>query len=435
MLALARPSGTVAGASRVDAHRQSIYGFVEGGIEHTVLIQGACESTVERCRSLPYVFVPIDGSSVAVTDNAKNKGTGRVGSPPAQGSGLKLMAAIVLSPKSTTVGLGALTFWTRGAPRTVEARRLPIEMRESYKWIEIVHEVQDRFQEMAPGCRPWFQLDREADFAEMLILASTESVLLTVRTSCDRRLPGGIRLQQHMMKIRPLGHYTMKVPARDGRAARTARIVVRACRVQLDVHVQPSNKRHTVSLTAVFAREAGNARDHHRIEWMLLTTQTVDSFEAARLVIHGYTRRWSIEEFFRVWKSGVCDVESMQLRSFGALARWATILAVAATRAIYLTQVAREKPDAPATEAFSEADLEALVVLRKPKDIELGDPITIKQAVRWVADLGGYVGNNRSGAPGKITIGRGLLDLEVAVLAIAAYKKSSARREKRSRKS
>ncbi|HVW28761.1 MAG TPA: hypothetical protein VHC69_25520, partial [Polyangiaceae bacterium] len=33
---------------------------------------------------------------------------------------------------------------------------------------------------------------------------------------------------------------------------------------------------------------------------------------------------------------------------------------------------------------------------------------TLGQAVRWVADLGGYVGNRSSGPPGTTIIGRGL---------------------------
>jgi hypothetical protein len=434
-LALLRPSGTVAGTSRVDADRQSIYGFLEGNIEHGVLVKSACEATAGRCREFPFVFVPIDGSSIAVTDKAANKGTGRVGSPPAQGRGLKTMSAVAVSPQGAALGVASLVFWARGEKRSTNHQSEPIQRRESYKWIEIASEVHERFGMQAPGCTPWFQLDREGDFPEMLLLATQKRMLLTVRARCDRRLRGGGRLKARLMRRAPLGQYALKIPARHGHPARLARIDVRACEVQLEVTEKPSGRLHTVSMTAVLAREVGHVRGHARIEWMLLTTQSVDSFAAARLVINGYAHRWSIEEFFRTWKSGVCGVESMQLRSFSAMTKWATILAVAATRAMFLAEIAREKPDAPATEAFTEDDLEALIVLRKPKGVELGDPITIRQAVRWVADLGGYVGNKNSGAPGKITIGRGLLDLEVAVLAIAAYKNSKGRRAKRPAKS
>jgi hypothetical protein len=434
-LALLKPSGTVAGTSRVDAERQSIYGFLEGAVDHRVLVKAACDATADRCIGYPFVFVPIDGSSIAVTDRAASKGTGRVGSPPAQGRGLKTMSALALSPRGTALGVAALEFWARGKKRTRDHQAVPIERRESYKWIEIASEVHERFCERAPDCAPWFQLDREGDFAEMLLLATQKRMLLTVRARCDRRLRGGGRLKARLMRRAPLGRYELRVPARHGHPARVARIDVRACEVQLEAVEKPSKKRHTVSMTAVLAREVGHVRGSARIEWMLLTTQTVDSFAMARLVINGYAHRWSIEEFFRTWKSGVCGVESMQLRSFGAMAKWATILGVAATRAMYLAEIAREKPDAPASEAFTEDDLEALVVLRKPKGVEVGDPITIRQAVRWVADLGGYVGNKNSGEPGKITIGRGLLDLQVAVLAIAAYKKSKRSGAKRPAKS
>jgi len=434
-LALLRPSGTVAGTSRLDADRQSIYGFAEGPVEHTALVNSLCDATVDRCGSDPFVFLPIDGSSVAVTDRAAKKGTGRVGSPPRQGRGIKTMTAMAVSPQGTPLGVAAMRFWARGPKLSGNHQAKPIQERESYKWIEVAREVQERFDARGLGCKPWFQLDREGDFPEMLLLATEEKMLLTVRARCDRRLLGGGRLKARIMRSRPLGQYALQIPARHGHPARLARIDVRSCAVQIEVEEKPSRRPHIVAMTAVMAREVGHVHGQTRIEWTLLTTMTVNSFATARLVINGYARRWSIEEFFRVWKSGVCNVESMQLRSFGAMTKWATILAVAATRAIYLAQIAREKPDAAATEAFSDADLEALIVLRKPKGVEPGDPITIKQAVRWVADLGGYVGNNRSGEPGKITIGRGLLDLEVAVLAIAAYKTATARRGKRFTKS
>ncbi|MDP9001464.1 MAG: hypothetical protein M3O46_15290 [Myxococcota bacterium] len=44
-------------------------------------------------------------------------------------------------------------------------------------------------------------------------------------------------------------------------------------------------------------------------------------------VVAGYTKRWSIEELHRVWKSRALRVEETQLRSASRVIKWA-ILAV-----------------------------------------------------------------------------------------------------------
>jgi hypothetical protein len=48
---------------------------------------------------------------------------------------------------------------------------------------------------------------------------------------------------------------------------------------------------------------------------------------------------------------------------------------------------------------------------------------TIAQAVRWIADLGGYTGNKSSGPPGSVVIARGLERLTIAVQVLQALEK------------
>src|SRR5579872_5032364 len=75
-LVLLRPAGTVAATTRCDADRQSIYGLLEGPVPNEALARSYCDGVAASCNGMPYVFVPLDGSSIAVTDRRKNKGTG-----------------------------------------------------------------------------------------------------------------------------------------------------------------------------------------------------------------------------------------------------------------------------------------------------------------------------------------------------------------------
>ena len=138
----------------------------------------------------------------------------------------------------------------------------------------------------------------------------------------------------------------------------------------------------------------------------------MDSFDDARAVIDGYASRWKIEDFHRAWKSGICNVEDSQLRSRDGILKWATILATVAARAIRLTYLAREKPETPATDELSRDEIDAAIALLMPKGIKLGAEPTLVQAVRWIADLGGYTGKSSGGPPGPTVISRGLQQVE-----------------------
>ena len=146
---------------------------------------------------------------------------------------------------------------------------------------------------------------------------------------------------------------------------------------------------------------------------MLLTTVPVGSLADARAVVDGYAARWRIEEFHRAWKSGVCNVEDTQLRSREAILKWATILSAVAARATRLTYLARERPTTPAIEELSREEIDATVALRRPKGIKLGAHPTLAEAVRWIADLGGYTGKSSGGPPGPTVVARGLAKVEI----------------------
>jgi hypothetical protein len=149
---------------------------------------------------------------------------------------------------------------------------------------------------------------------------------------------------------------------------------------------------------------------------MLLTTHPVGTRTEVLEVVRSYTLRWRIEDFHRVWKRGLCRVEETQLRSRDAIFKWATLLATVATRAMRLTQLARTTPDVPATSELTTTELEAILALREPKGVAPGTVPTLAQAVRWLAEIGGYTGP-WNGPPGATVIGRGLHDALIAARA------------------
>src|SRR5437867_13318709 len=76
-----RPSGRVAAVFGTDREREGAYDFLES--EHVApeeIMLSVAAATMARCADAAYVFVPVDGSSITVTDRTGKRDLGNVGS-------------------------------------------------------------------------------------------------------------------------------------------------------------------------------------------------------------------------------------------------------------------------------------------------------------------------------------------------------------------
>jgi Transposase DNA-binding/Transposase Tn5 dimerisation domain len=417
-----RPAGQITQVFSTSSSREGAFRLVENAAVSTAeLVRASSRTCAQRSAGHSFVFVPVDGSSLNLTDNNRTKGTGVVGSRRVGARGLQVMTALAVTPDGTPTGLCGQTWWARKAAvkkkRTGGMDKRPIEQKETRHWLDVMRQVRQAFPPET-GPRPWFQLDRGGDAWPVILDGLDPAQLFTVRATYDRRLQVQARDDQRVY-LRPtlesqpvLSEYDLDVPSSGKRRARLAKIEIRTCQVTLDLHVTP--KRTTAAtLWAVLAREvpATVPASDKPIEWLLLTTCPVRTEQDARLVLFGYSQRWRIEEFHRLWKSGACNVEDNQLRDIDHIIRWATILASVALRLLRLTYLARTTPDVHASVELSPAEIKAIVIAREPKSVP--PQISIAQAVRWLADLGGYTGYRSSGPPGALTIGRGLQRIEM----------------------
>jgi hypothetical protein len=73
-----------------------------------------------------------------------------------------------------------------------------------------------------------------------------------------------------------------------------------------------------------------------------------------------------------------------------------------------LCKTAREQPDAAVSAWLSQTEWEALCCYVQQRTVPPKQPPTVRQAVRWIAQLGGFMGRKHDGEPGPITLWRGL---------------------------
>lgn len=427
-VACERPSGKVAAVFGTEREREGAYDFLES--EHVVaeeILASVVAATTTRCRDVPYVFVPVDGTSISVADRARERDFGNVGNDTHGARGLKIVDALAVDPEGTVIGWLDLRFWARPAKRKVPARDTyarktrPIGEKETRFWLGSVKAAGAALDER--HLRGWFQIDREGDGRDILLALKETSHWWTVRGNQDRSIEledGNTDTLRSKLVSRPVsGDYRLGVTGRPGRKPREARMVVRIAEVVLRLREPKTKHIARFPVIVVWAREEGTTPvKEEPIDWLLFTNHPVGNFEDAKLVIYGYAQRWRIEECHRTWKSGDCDVEATQLETSAAVQRWAIILAAVATRIERLKRLARSKPDLPATVELTPLEIRALQMLRFGANAGVATP-RIDEVVAWLAELGGFTHKYSGKPPGATVLGRGLRYLRPAARLLA----------------
>ena len=429
-LAAMNPAGTVTATFERDAERQAAYGqLANDNLSVESLGEAAHRASARRAAAYPHVYIPIDGTSLSITDRAESKGTGVVGTREHRGRGVQVMNATVVAPNKTPIGMAAQQWWVRTGPPVKHLKHRRVADKETHHWLDAIDHIATIFAQEAPDCEPRIVCDRGADAGVVLQRISASGMKAIVRAAHDRRLRRDSRityLWNTMRRSRLIAEFELPVPAGPGRAARVAKMSVRAGTMRLELRNRRRNgyKRTHVMINVVYVLEHGAPRGIARIEWMLHTTLPIQTAADVMEVVHGYEIRWSIEEFHRTWKSGLCQVENTQLRSIDRVKKWATLHASIAMRAQRLKHLSRQSEDVPATIEFTRDEIDAVIILYEPHGLKVGHSTpTLRELVYWIAEMGGYTGKSSGGPPGQIVISRGLAKIEPAAKALAAVRK------------
>jgi Transposase Tn5 dimerisation domain len=165
-----------------------------------------------------------------------------------------------------------------------------------------------------------------------------------------------------------------------------------------------------VTLWAVQVHESEPPPEGEPIEWLLLTTVAVETIEDAIERVQWYSCRWGLEVWHRILKSG-CRIEARQLETAERLRRCLALYSVLAWRILYATMLARSVPEAPCSVLLDPEEWQALycAIHRVPQPPS--EPPSLAQVVRWIAQLGGFVGRRRRDHPGPEVLWRGFQHL------------------------
>lgn len=305
-----------------------------------------------------------------------------------------------------------------------------IEDKESMRWLESLSLAREASQwlqqssaEQAADVEAPLIIsvgDREADIYELLVEAQQhrdQNLGLLVRAQHNRTLEGEEEMQlwQHLASSPIAGSFTLQLPRSQGQKARQVTLSVRFGSVTIAVpaHKTKYLKMDTpVKVSVVELREEA-APGGKGICWRLLSTLSVDTLEAAVQLARWYAKRWQIEEFHRILKTG-CRVEARQMRSLERLKPMMALDMMVACRIMGMSAAARQRPEDPATDWLDEEEISALEAYENAgKTAEKkAPPMSLGAAVRSIGRLGGHLGRKGDGHPGAQVLWQGLTKLD-----------------------
>lgn len=368
------------------------------------------QRTVERMRQYPVVLAVQDTTFFNYTHHPKTRGMGAIGNKKQKQQGFGMHSTLAVTEAGLPLGLLTQAFFIRPKDKPArqpnECQKLPIEEKESYRWLEAFQQslaLAPAETEVVTVC------DREADIYEMFALAEERAAKLLVRAARDRTL-----VEQEVRKLWAKverqfvsGYLTVDLPKTDKQPERQAIVSVRFTTVTLRPPWRPNQKKlPPVTLQAILVREDNPPAGVEAVEWLLLTNVPVPSFDDAVKVIGWYCGRWQIEVYHKVLKSG-CQVEDCRLQTAQRLQNYIALMSVVAWRLHWMSYINRCHPDLPCTVVLSTSEWQALYI-RIHKTTTLPQVVpTVDQAVRWIAQLGGFLARKGDGEPGVTVIWRG----------------------------
>ena len=123
-----------------------------------------------------------------------------------------------------------------------------------------------------------------------------------------------------------------------------------------------------------------------------------------------------IELYFRILKQG-CRIEDLRLETAQRLERCIAVYLIVAWRLHYLTQIARSRATAPCSQVFSPAEWQTIYGLQKQQPSPK-EPPSMREIVRMLAQLGGFLARKGDGEPGSETLWRGFNVLRQSMQAL-----------------
>lgn len=396
-----------------EADLKGVYRFFENNlITPQKVLEPHTVETIARCQKQVLVAVVQDSSDLDY-DYLNNL----VGFNPLHTNvekGFRIHPLLAITENGTPLGVVNTFNYTRSTQSSKHRNSLTIEQKESNRWLLGYLEA-CKLSEQTPGVQIVSISDREGDIYECLAEARNNGgdhkADILVRSNHNRSLVKSTDETNNKLEkklIRCSVRYEAKLRINQYREDdRIANIVVRATPVMIQAP-QTCKKKSLppVEMNAVLVSEVDPPEGAKAIYWLLLTTLPIDTVEDIFKIVSLYSKRWTIEIYFKALKTG-CKIDSIRFDATSKIENFIAMAMIVAWKVMLATYLPREYPKLTCTVLFTEMEWKLAYSRAYNNQRPLPEkPPTLQQAVMLVAMLGGY--QKRKTPPGMQTIWRGM---------------------------
>lgn len=424
------PGGTLPQKLRSPADLQAFYRLMRSrAVTHAAILNAHRQATFQQIEQLNTpVLVLHDSTELDFTTHKSLDRLGQIGSGARRG--YIAHNSLAVDPRTRQViGLcnQVLHRRDRVSPTETNAQKRKRKTRESLLWL--------KGTEPLPGSWQFIDVcDRGADCFEFLEQEMASGRRFVIRSSCCRRILVGHgqpatsevdKLHRYARTLPEAGRWTLQVtskvevrsPRRTGkkktvkRQARKAKLAVSFAPVQ----IRPSTKKtgnygnQPLAVWVLRVWEVDPPRGQERLEWILVTNESIRSFADAYRVVGWYECRWIVEEYHKGQKTG-CRIESPQFTDEDRLQPAIAILSVVTLTLLQLRHASR-RSDATTRAAktvISPLFIEVLSIWRHKKAMPNW---SVHEFYYALARLGGHQNRKHDHPPGWQVLWEGWKEL------------------------
>lgn len=415
---------------------RATYRFMDNDkVSYQKIIQPHCERTLARADSGVWLSI-CDTTELSFSVKRTIRGLKPVGS--GIGQGFFLHSSLLVSDETGEIaGLAAQDLYYRiDAPKGEGSCARKRRKRESEAWGRVV----DRVGTPKPGVQIIHVCDRAADDYELFCRAYLNKTGWIVRVQhkkrkvhCAENLQSDgpeckrkRQLCELLTDLPILGTYELSVRENKKQIARTAQVEVSCTNIWMPRPTATSpwvkkNGPRWIRMGVVQVQEKKAPKGQEPLHWILYTQEPMQTFHDCWRALGRYEKRPIVEDYHKAAKTGA-EIENRLYRTNKRLERAVGILAVVATRILQMRTVARVDPERPARKVAPKRWIMLLCAIQRqqhPKASHGWNPrtLTIRDFMRGVAMLGGFLARKCDGEPGWITIWRGVKELLIILRA------------------
>lgn len=394
--------------------------FANPRVREQAILEGHFKATRDRLRAKSGLMLVLQDTTEFSFHRKHEEAIGFIGHmKDRRVCGLLMHSSLAVTPEGLPLGIGAIKFWTRkqfkgtnALKRSINPTRVPIEEKESYRWLENMRQSTRLFEQAE---RLVHIGDRESDIYELFCEAQELGTHFLVRTCVDRLAgDGGHTIADEMQEVPCRGLHKIEVRSKTG-AMSEATLELKYRRIRVLPPIGKSKQYPELTLTVLHATERNPPKGRERIDWKLITDLPVGSRAEAIEKLRWYAMRWKIETFHMILKSG-CRTEESKLRTAERLVNLIAVYCILSWRIFWLTMVKRIAPTAPPSLALTPIEIGLLDELVKDRREVPQAQRDLSYYLNRLARLGGYLNRASDPPPGNKVMWRGmsrLTDIEL----------------------